>query len=302
MQHNRNKNKLLILALLVSVNICQANNYFNESKKGWFWGEEKEEIKEDKKVIPDFKNIKSNSQYSNENLKKMQEDIKKKDENGIVVYNGKEYKTIPNKTQIPWAILDTLDPKEISNIENESKSIAVMYPSEENIVEYKKLQHYIATKSIEFTDGNYLVTKKDPEISAWASNTSMKSSLEITTKRKDNSSKQNDVLSQHKSNMIILAATLPTCPYCDKQRPLLKQFYESYGIEYKEVDISKNKEFGIKYQVQKTPDLFLLYKDKSNEPLMTRFGNGLHTIQDLKSGVLAGLYTFKKIPKELLEY
>ena len=35
---------------------------------------------------------------------------------------------------------------------------------------------------------------------------------------------------------------------------------------------------------------------------MTRFGNGLHTIQDLKSGVLAGLYTFKKIHKELLEY
>lgn len=84
--------------------------------------------------------------------------------------------------------------------------------------------------------------------------------------------------------------------------PLLKNFEEEFGVEFKEVDISKNKEFAINYKVERTPDLFLLYRDKSNEPLLTRFGNGLHTIQDLKSGVLAGLYTFKKISKDYLEY
>ena len=77
---------------------------------------------------------------------------------------------------------------------------------------------------------------------------------------------------------------------------------KEYGVEFKEIDISKNQEFAANYQVEKTPDLFLLYREKNNEPLMTRFGNGLHTIQDLKDGVLASLYTFKKVPKDILEY
>lgn len=41
--------------------------------------------------------------------------------------------------------------------------------------------------------------------------------------------------------MIILVATLPTCPYCKEQMPLLKSFEEEYGVEFKEVDISQNK-------------------------------------------------------------
>ena len=86
-------------------------------------------------------------------------------------------------------------------------------------------------------------------------------------------------------------------------REVISADYEKeYGVEFKEVDISKNQEFAANYQVEKTPDLFLLYREKNNEPLMTRFGNGLHTIQDLKDGVLASLYTFKKVPKDILEY
>lgn len=54
--------------------------------------------------------------------------------------------------------------------------------------------------------------------------------------------------------MIILVATTPTCPYCKKQMPLLKKLYEDYGVEYKEVDITVNKSFGLNYQVQRTPD------------------------------------------------
>lgn len=306
MQYNRHKIKLLIsISLLISLSSSANTNYFEDSKRGWFWGEKKEIEEKEKKEqqivnLPNMNNIK-NSQFNNDNLNKLQEELKKKDEM-IITYGDKQYKSIPTTTDVPWPILDKLHPDEIVALETQTKNIAVMYPSNENILEYKKLQHFISNKALGFTDSNYLITKKDPEISNWASSTSMKSRIEITTKRETETKEQISVIQKHKDKMIILVATLPTCPYCEKQIPLLQKFKNDYDVEYKEIDISKNKEFGIKYQVQKTPDLFLLYKNNNGEPQMTRFGNGLHTIQDLRSGVLAGLYTFEKIPKELLDY
>ncbi|MCG3686470.1 conjugal transfer protein TraF [Arcobacter butzleri] len=285
MRYNKHKAYLLI-AYLIASSLYAAyafdnnKNYFNDTERGWFWGEINSQEDEEKKEEP-------KKQPKNENN---------------IVFDGKEYKTIPSKASIPWSILDKLHPDEIANLETQTKNISVMYPTQENVLEYKKLQHFISNKAMGFTDTNYFVAKQDPEISNWASQTSMNSRLVISAKRNDLWEKQKNVIFEHSKNMIILVATLPTCPFCKQQMPLLKDFENEFGIEFKEVDISTNKEFAINYQVQKTPDLFLLYRDKNNEPLLTRFGNGLHTIQDLKQGVLASLFTFKKIPQDYLEY
>ncbi|MCT7910347.1 conjugal transfer protein TraF [Arcobacter lacus] len=283
MRYNKHKAYLLIAYLIASslyVAYASDKSYFDDNKRGWFWGEIKSIEKDEKK-------------------EELEGQLKNKNN---LVFDGKEYKTIPSKTDIPWPILDKLHPDEIVNLETQTKNISVMYPTQENVLEYKKLQHFISNKAMGFTDTNYFVAKQDPEISNWASQTSMNSRLVISAKRTDLWEKQKNIISEHSKNMIILVATLPTCSFCKQQMPLLKDFEKEFGVEYKEVDISTNKEFAINYQVQKTPDLFLLYKNKNNEPLLTRFGNGLHTIQDLKQGVLASLFTFKKISQDYLEY
>ena len=282
MQHYKHKAYLLTLVALICSFNLEANDgsYFGDSKRGWFWGEVKVIGKDEKK-------------------EELEEQPKNKNN---LVFDGKEYKTIPNETKVPWKILDKLHPDEIVNLETETKNISVMYPTNENILEYKKLQKYIAEKAMGFTDVSYFVSRQDSEISNWVSDSSMNSRLTISSKRTNLWESQKKIISEHKKDMIILVATLPTCPYCKEQMPLLKNFEDEFGVEFKEVDISQNKEFAINYKVERTPDLFLLYRDKSNEPLLTRFGNGLHTIQDLKSGVLAGLYTFQKISKDYLEY
>lgn len=300
------RNKIIVLSLITIINLNANDSYFNDGKKGWFWGEEKAQEKKDEQQlpsIPDLTKIK-NSNFNDENFKKVQDMLKKKDElnDGVITYNGKEYKTISTQTSVPWEILDTLHPEELGKIETETRNISISYPTNENVLEYKKLQHYIAKKALGFTDANYLVTRQDSEISNWVAETSMRNRVEIDAKREDNLNKGKEVLQEHKNNMIILVATSPTCPYCKKQMPLIDKFYKDYDVEYKEIDISKNKEFAMKYQVQKTPDLFLLYRDTNDEPLLTRFGSGLHSLSDIKSGVLAGLVTFNKISKEYLNY
>lgn len=287
----------------------KASSYFDDGKRGWFWGEEtpKEELQKPKEnVIPDLSKLQNNS-FSSESLKKLQEELKKKENNNevdenYVYYNGSKYRTAPSETNIPWEILDTLHPDEIVKLETETKNISVVYPTMENVTEYKKLQKYLTNKALAFTDTNYLVTKTNGEIADWVSKTSMNSRVEIDAKRIESNNQVKESLATHKDRMIILVATSETCPYCKKQMPLLKEFHKKYDIEYKEIDIVKNKVFATKYQVKRTPDLFLLYKDDNNEPLLTRFGSGLHTLPDIESGLVASLVTFNKLSKDYLKY
>ena len=44
-----------------------------------------------------------------------------------LVFDGKEYKTIPNETKVPWKILDKLHPDEIVNLETETKISLVLH-------------------------------------------------------------------------------------------------------------------------------------------------------------------------------
>lgn len=181
-----NRNKIIVLSFIACLNLNADDGYFNDGKKGWFWGEQVQEKKEDEKTpkLPDLTKVK-NSDFNSENFKKVQEMLKKKDEldGSVIVYNGKEYKTVPTKTNVPFEILDSLHPEEISRLETETKNISVMYPTQENVLEYKKLQKYIAKKALGFTDTNFMVAKQDSEISNWVAETSMRNRVEIDAKR-----------------------------------------------------------------------------------------------------------------------
>lgn len=69
-----------------------------------------------------------------------------------------------------------------------------MYPTNENILEYKKLQIH-SEKAMGFTDVSYFVSRQDSEISNWVSDSSMNSRLTISSKRTNlwESQKENNI-------------------------------------------------------------------------------------------------------------
>ncbi|MDX9814709.1 MAG: conjugal transfer protein TraF [Sulfurimonadaceae bacterium] len=282
MRYSKYKAYILGLSLLLAPSLLLSKSYFKDQDRGWLWGEEK----------------------PIEEPKKEEEEEPKKEVilDGYIEVNGKKYKTIQTKTDIPWSIIDKLDPDEVIELETQTKKISVMYPTQENLLEYKRLQKYITDKATGFMEVSHFASMQDSEMAKWVSDTSMNSTFTRSTKRVVRRDSQSKELLKHKDKMIILVATLPGCPYCEEQIPLMQRFESEYGIEFKEVDISKKQGFAKKYDIQTTPDLFLLYKNDVGEPQMTRFGSGLQTIEDLKNGVLAGLYTFGKISKDLLEF
>lgn len=259
-------------------------DFFSSEKRGWFYGEvpsKEEEVIKEEKPKPNI-------------------ELPKKEETDTIAYKDKEYKKIPKVVDIPFHILDELDPKEIEEMEILNRKIATMYPTPENLTEYKKLQYFIVNKAKGFGSVQSNVMRTNPELANWVASIP-KNNLQIKTNAKAKENKQKKVLQSFKDDVIILVAVAPDCPFCIKQKPLLDMFTHRYGVEYQEVDITKNAGFAQKYGVERTPTAFLLYKNKQNKAEITRISTGLQPLNDIVKSVMIGLYTFELIKdKDLL--
>lgn len=230
--------------------------------------------------------------------KKIVENKYNEDKN-IIIIDGKEYKSIQKEVTIPWQYLNDLHPDEISKIETESKNISVMFPTVENIIEYKKLQKYISSKAVVFSEINKVAVTQNSELSNWKASIPQKRiSLDVAREEKDKYMRK--AFANHNEKMIILIATKKNCPYCIKQIPILDMLTRDYAVKFKEVDIDENQAFALKYEVQKTPDMFLLY-DNEGSPEMARVGTGLHALDELVEGIGIALYTLKKESVDIIK-
>jgi len=68
----------------------------------------------------------------------------------------------PTRQTEPWS--KSRDPRDIAKIEEEARSIAITYPTEENVAEWKRLTKYIYEKAFGFTAAQAAVTRTDTEL------------------------------------------------------------------------------------------------------------------------------------------
>lgn len=107
----------------------------NKAGRGWFWGQSFCKPKQDNTTLASAKT-----------------------DNNI-----NTWKILPEKANIPWEILDKLDPDEIANkIEPEAKKVSVMYPTDENIMAYRKLSNWILAKATAYTSRDTQVKVENP--------------------------------------------------------------------------------------------------------------------------------------------
>lgn len=269
--------KLILITILVCLELY-GNGFLDSDEKGWFWGEEPIKIED-----------------TNTTKKKKP---KQKKESNKITYHKKKYKRIDKKVDIPFQILDELDPDEINKMELKNRKISLMYPTTENITKYKLLQYYIAQKAKKFASASSDVMRQNPQLANWVASMPTKHiALDVNARDKEN--KKLKTIKSFKDKAIILVATEPSCPYCKREIPILNEFVSIYKMQYKNINISAYREFGRKYGVEKTPTLFLLYNN-NGKPKITRIATGLQAMNNIEQAVLFGLYTFKLINKDLL--
>lgn len=233
----------------------------NAPGRGWFWGEKVCEPVKDNET--DISTIENNEQQD-------------------------KWKILPKSADIPWAILDTLDPDEIANkIEPEAKKVAVMYPTEENIMAYRKLSRWIMLKAKSYTMKDTQVRTENPSIApemVTANTSEFRRRLNFT----ENEKRRIGYLNEYKERARLVVYTRIGCSYCTAQKPILESFIQKHGWQIMERSVEENLDEQIKFNIEYTPDIFLLLNTPQGIKYQ-RIATGLTTLQDLEKQVVLGL-------------
>lgn len=237
----------------------------NAPGRGWFWGEQVCEP-----VLDNETQNTANKEFDN------------------AIDNKSEWKILPKTANIPWDILDTLDPDEIANkIEPEAKKVAVMYPTEENIMAYRKLSRWIMIKAKSYTMKDTQVRTENPSI-APEMVTANTSEFRRRLNYAENTKRRAGYLNEYKERARIVVYTRIGCSYCTAQKPILESFIQKYGWQVMERSVEENLDEQIKFNIEYTPDIFLLLNTPQGIKYQ-RIATGLTTLQDLEKQVVLGL-------------
>lgn len=267
------------LAFLLTANAIASNdgcrpqkdNYYSDRERGWFWSES-DCVKKDENIT-----------------KRVQVEPQKS-----------KWKIIPKKVDIPWAIINQIDPDQIAQLERDAQKISVMYPTDYNIKEHRMLQKWIVDKSVSYTKTGDRINRTDTELARWGAEVPVSSFARSTNKRqqiKDTDS----VIASYANRAGLVVVTQQGCQYCQAQMPILQLLKDQTGMTYKEVDMNHLPNIVTKLGVAQTPDIFLVL-NKNGKAQWQRIGSGLNTLVELKEGITFGLYTLGEIKDERLVY
>lgn len=215
-----------------------------------------------------------------------------------------EWKLLPQKINIPWNILDKIDPEEIANkIEPEAKKISIMYPNDENISEYRKLTNWIVAKASRYATIDEKIRTENPGLMPgleFAPISQIKNKALISFKNIET----DQILEKYKNKAGIIIYESSSCSYCKLQKPIIEEFSSYYGWEILYRDIAQFRQEALRLNVKTTPDIFLVLKKETGKNIKyQRIATGLTTMDKLKISILKGLgYLGEEINETLTDY
>jgi conjugal transfer pilus assembly protein TraF len=260
---------LLLLILLSAVTAfagCKPyDEFYRDAERGWFWYE----------ICP--------------------EDATDND-----TEETPKYRYIPQKVYIPWEELDKIDPDDINKIETENRKIAMMYPDDYNLIEYKNLIAWITNKSTVYSRADTAVRTKYPETVEFALN------KPTNTWAQDIASLENkrltkETLGKYVETIGLVVFATETCPYCAKQQNIMEMFKRDYEIEYRYAYISESPEIAAQFGINTVPDIFIL-AEIEGKPVWQRISTGLTSYDELEKAVFLGLILLGEEIDEKLAY
>ena len=289
--------KVIIIITILTINsilfadLCrEPKKFFYDNGRGWFYGEYCEPKKEEPVKEPVQAQVKNSD---NNTIKDMMKNL-----DTITKVQPEQPKTtlkfITQKdVKIPWDIMDKLDPDSISQIETESRKIAISNPTYSNVQEYMKLQKYISDKSTKYMEMFQTVSQTDSTIAAWGGSIES-SKFARDVKFKNMNIDQKKLLKKYaKEKAGLVMFYKEGCPYCEEEKNIFDMLHSDYGFEYEMVSINQQPTMAEKFQVSVVPDMFLVFKSETGEPIWRRIGIGLHTKPEMVDIIYSAIQAYE---------
>lgn len=237
-----------ILSILFYPPLLHASDvYYEKNKEGWFWHKTKDQIKIKKK----------------KREKKMVQAPASPHQKAVQEIEGIKQKT------------------------HELLSVAVLDPTEENLVDFMAHQKKLLDMSDRFRKAWELALVVNPDLDYTADHPI--STIALQAKNKENYLQQINEINQIGQEAGIYFIFSSTCPYCVEQAKVLKRFENTYGISVFPLTINgeglneypnpgNGRQMADRLDIRRTPSLILVYPQ---EDKMLPLASGLVTEDEL---------------------
>ncbi len=239
--------------------------YSDQSKRGYYWYEDPEQVEAEKPVKP-----------------KKRPDTEKP-------VSAKKERRIPSlKDYTPQELWD-MYPDDIVELEEDFRKKAVQRPTKENVREHLYVKDLARRKSVAYTNSYMLALQENPDLS-------LESSMPIAPgakaiQYKETESERRNKIATSRDDFAIIYFSSPTCPYCVEQDKILGYFKGRNNWTIKKVDKDMYPEMAAKFNVTMTPTLLLIGKGKEDFIPIT---SGIISLTELEDRVFMGIRLLNK--------
>ncbi|MGB3224817.1 MAG: conjugal transfer protein TraF, partial [Desulforhopalus sp.] len=241
---------MILLCLLLSLTITTGaeatdNNFYQDTKHGWFWYETPPQE-------PDEPKIKS-----------------KPDD---------KPRMIPSLDNYIIDDLWNLHPDDFQELLNDLQKKAVQTPDEQNIMEYLTMQDIARRKALAYTNATMYVTQKYGHLFN-VNQVYPAAGPGITARVQMQQKEISQTINIARSNHALLFFVSPGCGFCEQQAKILDYFVDKYGWQIKTVDISTDVGAATRFNITTSPTLLLI--KRGQDDYMTVAG-GVITLTELE--------------------
>jgi conjugal transfer pilus assembly protein TraF len=202
------------------------NQFYGDTKHGWFWYEDPPPVEE------------------------LQEEIIQRKTVSLDTYSINDI----------W----NMHPDDFQNLLNDLQKKAVQYPDEQNILEYLSMQDVARRKALAYTNVAMYVTQKHSDLFNVAQvYPSARPGITARVRMQQNEITQ--TIATAANNHALIFFVSPSCGFCEQQAQILAYFTDKYNWPIKIVDISRQIQAASRFNITITPTLLLIKKgaDKS---------------------------------------
>ena len=235
-----------------------ATSFYQESKHGWFWYEdpapvvEHEEKPAESKTTTMMPRDASLAHYSTETL---------------------------------W----NMHPDDFQQLLNGLQKKAVQYPTEQNILEYLSIQDIARRKALAYANAAQFVTQKRADlfnINQVYPTSSPGAVARVQMQQEEIAGTIREARDDH----ALLFFVAPGCGFCEKQAQILAYFVDKYGWQVKPMDIEREPNIALRFNITTTPTLLLIRQDREQS---MPIANGVATLPEIERNLYQAIRSMR---------
>ena len=235
------------------------NSFYQESKHGWFWYEDPAQVVEEKQEMPAAQ-PKSSAQ-------------------------SRDVSLAHYSTETLW----NMHPDDFQQLLNGLQKKAVQYPTEQNILEYLSIQDIARRKALAYANATQYVTQKRADL--FNINQVYPTSSPGTLARVQMQQEEiaGTIREAGKDHALLFFAAAG-CGFCEKQAQILAYFVDKYGWQVKPVDLEREPNIALRFNITTTPTLLLIRQDREAS---MRIATGVATLPEIERNLYQAIRSMR---------